>query len=329
MLKARGLEGTDKEFALSVVTKWCKSYIKKVLHAPPAVLTDHLTTARNCLMAAKAAAGEHCIILRSMGAIDAEPLKYQIPPQSMGWEMISAANEALQTGVNMRAFHPSIAMAVDMCWQRNTSTNKTPTLWGNDLAGVPDNMLSKEQMAKREINRDSRKRKNDALAQRGLTDDMKQARITDWTNPGGKGTPNPHRGGGEKGAKGSKGGKGGKGDKGAKGAKGAKGTSKGKGKGTKGGKGYSGSTSRIQASWEDANTLLVDGSRYSTTANDGTGNNMNQALGLGDPLCWPWACKEGACMRREHTKHLGPNAEAHSKITEAHREMVQQLFRQG
>ena len=312
LLKARGLDGTDKEYNLSRVSSWCKEYIKKVLNAPASVLSDHLATARAIFMAALLAAGEHCIIIRGMGPIDAEPLKYQIPPQATVWEMIAAAEEALQTGINMRAYHPSLAQAVDMLWQRNSAmpTSNTTiigshnTRSNNNLAAVPDSQLSPDQMAKREANRSNRKRKAEvkAAAHQNLTTNSgKQSKITDFSSgTSGKGSPNQKGG---KGAKGST----------SKGAKGAKGAASGKGNTSKGSKGGKGSPSRPQASWDGPDNLLVDGVRYSTTAKDGTGRNINQALDLGDPLCWPWACKKGACMRREHAQHQGDQAEAHCK----------------
>jgi hypothetical protein len=85
--------------------------------------------------------------------------------------------------------------------------------------------------------------------------------------------------------------------------------------------------SRVKASWDGPGTIVVDGEKFATIANDGSGRSINEVLGLEDPLCWAWAYKEGACMKREHALHQGADAVAHAKINNSHRELMQKYFR--
>ena len=308
LLRARGLKGTDPSHRMERVIQWGKKYLMPVLEGSPSVLADRLVVWRRIYMQALGDLGEHAISVRRLGRLDVGPLVQQIPAASTVWAMMAAADESIKGGVEMRAHHPSMwaelekrekyARDYDASDKRKRpaaeDVSQPNRLANNYLKDVEDKDLTPTQLAKRQQNRKTKEHKQ-----------TKQPTLDGWVRPEAKGKGR---------------GRGGKGDARARG-KGDQTKGKGRGKGGKGG-------SSVVCGWNEDGSFHVAGTNYLVRANDGSGKTISDVVGLPEPICWPWCIRRGACFRKWHQEHQGEEGMAHSRITDKHREQVQQLFRQ-
>jgi hypothetical protein len=326
-LKAIGYGGTDPAYRLLRVATWCKNFVRPVLTGPPAVLNDHLNIAKNIWTSAKKAMARHIFVVRPLGPLDVGELQHQVPPSALVWQMIKDAEAGMREGVRLRAHNPSLARAADGearagdASERGDGFARLPRDGGtahkgsnNQLNWVRDEELTAAQLEKRKANRGVRQQRK-VKKTGGFT----QSKLS-WKD----GRDKLEKEGGEGKGKGEKSGRGRGGPGWNTGRKGGGEGKGGKGS-TNGGKGAEAGT-RIKASWDGPGTMVIDGKKYAIASNDGSGRSINDVLELEDPLCWAWACKKGACMKREHALHQGEDAVAHAKVTDKHRELVQQYF---